>query len=261
MPFSPSDVLSAAYSGKPSTLRTRLEQGADPNAVGTKGLTPLCAAALALENSVEQTEMLLAWGADPTAKTDDGETPLFFVHHPDIVHCLVRAGTNLNVRDTSGQTALFAASSNLLPEVVQTLLDAGLDADDTDGNDNTPLHAALHSPLPERSLPTLPSPGRFTSPNYRPYQNCLYQLLDVITALVDAGAPPNAVNPEDKTPLSIALEAACDAPFHSDDEWLRIVDTLVQAGARLRPDHTGDTELCRRIQTLQLDEVAKKLTT
>jgi hypothetical protein len=54
MSFSPTDVLSAADSGEPATLRHVLGSGGDPSAGGTKGLTPLCAAVLALENSVEQ---------------------------------------------------------------------------------------------------------------------------------------------------------------------------------------------------------------
>jgi ankyrin repeat protein len=227
--------------------------------VGDKGLTPLCAAALSLEASAQQVEILLAVGADPTARTDDGQTPLFFVHNPIVVHRLVDAGTDVGVRDTSGRTALFAASSNLLPEVVQALLDAGLDATDTDDAKNTPLHTALHSPIPKRSLPTLSSPGKFTTPNYRPYRNSLNQLWDVLVALINAEAPLHAVNAEDETPLSLALETACEAPFHSDEEWLHIVDTLVQGGARLRANHTGDTQLHQRVQTLQLDEIADKL--
>lgn len=259
MPFSPDDILSAAYSGRPSALRAVLESGGDPNAIGTKGLTPLCAAALALENSVEQVEVLLAWGADPTAETDDGRTALFFVQDPNVVERLIRSGIDPDRRDASGQTALFAASSNLLPEVVRAMLDVGLPAHDTDDAGNTPLHAALKSPLPDRRLPTPPRPGKFTTPNYRPYRQSLDQLLDVLTGLVRAGARPQAVNADDETPLSLAAEAACEAPFHSDAEWLSIIDTLVQEGAHLRSGHTGDTAIWRRIQHLKLYELARSL--
>ena len=63
---------SAAAGGHTAVCRLLIERGADVNAVQRGSFTPLMAAAQ--NGDGELIEMLLAAGADPAARTDDGRS-------------------------------------------------------------------------------------------------------------------------------------------------------------------------------------------
>ena len=66
----------AALGGDPEAVRTLLERGADPNRRGTRGITPLMAAAAADPPDPQSIRLLLDKGADVNAHDDTGRTAL-----------------------------------------------------------------------------------------------------------------------------------------------------------------------------------------
>ena len=99
-------LLMAVFRGCTDAARLLLEHGADANAVGGEGDSPLCWAAR--EGDVELARLLLEHGAGAT----------------------IDAG-----RGVDGMNALGAAARQLNPAMVRLLLDAGArpDAEDADG--------------------------------------------------------------------------------------------------------------------------------
>lgn len=78
-------------------------------------------------------KLLIEKGASPNSLAKGG-VPLLFIavnrNDPealDIVAALLDGGTNINTKDTNGQTALYEAARNGNAEMVQYLLDRGID--------------------------------------------------------------------------------------------------------------------------------------
>jgi ankyrin repeat protein len=97
----------AADAGSRPIVALLLARGADPNARGPDGLTPLHLA----RNAVA--EMLLVHGAEANARTSRGTTPLHLAALSadyDTVELLVGRGADVDVRDVAGQTPLDLAA-------------------------------------------------------------------------------------------------------------------------------------------------------
>ena len=175
------DLLAAAKGGTASEVSAALAAGADLNARGEHGNTPLhWAARQNPEPSV--VAVLIEAGANLNARDEGGWTPLHAgaAHNsePSVVEALIEAGANLNARDEGGWTPLHAgAAHNSEPSVVEALIEAGADIDVRDEEGGwTPLHAgAAHNSEPS-----------------------------VIEALIEAGADPSARDKDGKTPFDYA---------------------------------------------------------
>lgn len=108
----------AAWGYPPGGLETR----------GTHGLTPLMRAALQGEREVAQE--LLALGADPHARNDDGNTALWLAcvsRDAGLLQDLIEAGSVLDNRNDAGATALMYTASSDRPQLLELLLAAGAD--------------------------------------------------------------------------------------------------------------------------------------
>ena len=130
-----------------ATLEGCLSAGADVNARGPRGNTPLHAVIRVLRwnHSFAPAAIatLLAAGADPNARTDDGATPLHLAAGPDpqrlfppgyyrwgnpgLVALLVEAGADIDARDGEGNTALQRAMREGNAAVIPRLLELGAD--------------------------------------------------------------------------------------------------------------------------------------
>jgi ankyrin repeat protein/Tfp pilus assembly protein PilF len=99
-------------------VKLLLAGGANPNAKGAYGSTPLLAAAD--RGNSQSVDALLSAGADVNAQDDEGDTPLLKAldpdrrrnveHYPVLVRALLRAkNINANAQNKNGETALMRA--------------------------------------------------------------------------------------------------------------------------------------------------------
>lgn len=209
-----SPLALACTNGNLQLVDRLLEAGADPNGALPEGETPLMTAARA--GSVPVVERLVARGAQVNAQEQyRGQTALMWAagqQHAEVVRALVARGADVNVRTTSGYAALIFAVRTGDRETVDALLDAGapIETAAPDGSSAlvvaivnghyelavhlldrgadakgtklgwTPLHTAVRMRNPDTVA--MPQPiGRGTLDS-----------LDVITALLNRGADPNA---------------------------------------------------------------------
>ncbi|MDF2442562.1 MAG: uncharacterized protein JWR01_765 [Subtercola sp.] len=136
--------------GSISTIRRLLEAGASVNAVYIGDtLTPLHAALHTENQSV--VELLLDWGADPCAVSEEDQSPLLFAVEQrlhGIAELLLEYGAERTIDLTGGftaHTALATAARNADAAMVRLLLQAGADLSATDSDGYTAvdhLHTA-----------------------------------------------------------------------------------------------------------------------
>ena len=123
-----------------------LDKGVDVHADDNVGWPPMVQAA---ENGqLAIVETLLARGADPLKGTVGNRLPLHFAAesgHPSIVSLLLKQpSVDPNLKDYTGQTALFKAANNGHHDVVELLLQQkGVEPDAVSQNGFTPLLQAI----------------------------------------------------------------------------------------------------------------------
>jgi ankyrin repeat protein len=143
----------AAENGHLTVMSALIARGADVNAGGSFG-RPLYLAVsegVSSENRLRIVELLLAHGARPPA---DGIDIIAALSHAqpqakvqeDIVRELIRAGANINARDSDGYTPLSLAVSNGEAGCVSLLLEAGAKVDVKDRRGQSLLRLAAQAP-------------------------------------------------------------------------------------------------------------------
>jgi len=119
-----SSLMWAARSGRPESIRTLVEAGADPDRRdgGPNGWTPLLHAVH--KEQAEAVRALIAAGADVNRAAPNGLTPLSLAAaqgETEIVELLLDAGADPRV-ESDGMTALHDAVLSNEPRVVEALL-------------------------------------------------------------------------------------------------------------------------------------------
>ena len=184
--------FASVWARDPVIVSLLVQAGAEVNARNGSGGSPLHSAARSSENPAMIAALVEA-GAELDAWTergyhgDDGLTPLHEAvasGQPSVVAALLAAGADVHARDREdGPTPLHDATT---PEVIALLLEAGADIGARalyyrhpywGGPDMTPLHAAA-----VRARPA------------------------VFMALLEAGADPEALDWDGKTPMDYASE-------------------------------------------------------
>ncbi len=133
----------AAARGHKDVAELLLAHGADVSAKNNVGDTPLELAAA--KDHADVVELLLANNADVNAKNNYGQTPLIWAAingHRDMAELLLAHGADVNAKDNHGQTPLRFAAAFGYKDVAELLLDnkANVNASGVDGV--TPLHVA-----------------------------------------------------------------------------------------------------------------------
>src|SRR3954447_10000171 len=104
------ELVDAAFVCDFVRVRALLAEGANPNARDEEGRTPLFSAVLGA--SVGLVGLLLEKGADVNAKDGDGWTALHFAaqeYLPEVVKMLVGRGADVNAQDNEGRSVLWRA--------------------------------------------------------------------------------------------------------------------------------------------------------
>jgi len=126
-----------------------LAMGADPNATGTGGTTPLADAAL--KGDLDNVRVLLAHGARPNAISQAGTQPIHDAalgDSPAVIRELVKQGADVNARTRDEvQTPLHMAAAMGKMRAVEALVGLGADLTMKDSKGRTPLDAAERAGL------------------------------------------------------------------------------------------------------------------
>ena len=117
-------LYQAAGDGKPEKVAALLKSGVDVNGRTRSGSYALNAAAV--ENDIGVITTLLDHGADPNVRNSQGDTPLICATKyaggkAPVVDLLVKAGSDLGIRDNSGNTALDYAKAKGQHEAIAVL--------------------------------------------------------------------------------------------------------------------------------------------
>jgi uncharacterized protein len=174
-----------------------IRAGAKVNAKNDYGSTPMSEAAIIANAGV--IEQLLKAGADVESPNADGQTALMIVARTsrvDAALALLRRGANVNASERwRGQTALMWASAERQPAMVKALVEAGasVNARSTVNNWQRQVTAeprAIYRPA-----------GGLTPLLFAAREGCI----DCARHLVDAGADLNLADPEQVSPLLLAI--------------------------------------------------------
>jgi cytohesin len=180
-------------------VRALLERGAQVRAANRYGVTPLELAAI--NGSAPMVELLLKSGADPNATSGEGETVLMAAARtgrPEPLKLLMKAGADPNATERRfGETALMWAAGNDHAEAIPVLIAGGAKPDTRSAEINLPPAKVDFSFAVATALPR----GGMTALMYAARQG----QINAVTALADAGANLNVVDPEGSTAMIIAI--------------------------------------------------------
>ena len=194
----------AQWNPAPEFVKLALDRGADPN-------NPTAIRAAITENPNPEVLAALIAGGTETTQMRNGRSLLFNAvvrENPAFAEILLDTGLDPNLVDRNGVSAIYMAQTG---EIVELLVARGADPDPKPTGQATPLADAvlLDQTYPERSK-------------------------TVVTALLEAGADPNALR-RNKTPILIWAAAF-------DEVW--IVRELLKYDADIdTEDREGNTAL------------------
>ena len=187
----------AVHHGDVELVRRLIRAGANVKAMNEFGATPMSEAAVLADPAL--LGALLEAGASVESPNADGQTALMVVARTsrvDAARLLITHGASVNaVEKWRGQTALMWAAAQSQPAMVRELIAAGADVNaratlNNWGRQVTAEPRAIYRPA-----------GGLTPLLYASREGCV----ECIAALVDGGAEINSPDPENISPLLMAV--------------------------------------------------------
>lgn len=166
----------------------------------------------------------------------------------ECVRLLIEAGANVQVRDSSQETAIFHARSL---DAIKLLLKTGLDIEDTNHVGWSPLVAAVGDGVEgiEKVKALIAAGANVNGTHDRGYTvfmkaaSCMERSVEVMRVLVEAGADPHAVTEIGFNAFHAAVD--CDA---TESKVRAILGYLKELGVDIEHRNNGDrTPLARAI--------------
>ncbi len=191
-------LMWAAYQGDLELAQKLIKAGADVTLQNDYGVSALAEAAML--GSTPIIKALLDAKADPNARNPEGETALMLVARTgnvDAAKLLVNAGAGVNATEEwGGQSPLMWAAAQKQPEMVKFLLSKGAQ-----------VNARSITREWQRKITSEPRPkdmskGGFTPLLFAAREGCI----GCAKYLLAGGADPDLGDPENVTPLILALE-------------------------------------------------------
>jgi len=178
-------LMTCSRTGNVDAVKSLLAGGADPNAKESRRGQSALMWAVAQKHA-HVTQALIEGGADLTARSEGGFTPLLFaarVGDQESARLLLQAGAKVNESTPKDGTALLVASASGHEQLAIYLIEKGADPNAADPNGVTALHFA--------TLKGLPTIGRL---RYSTADSYLFRpnLLELAKELLKRGANPNA---------------------------------------------------------------------
>lgn len=150
-------LFDALESNDVNAVREILKKGADVNAKGENGMTPLMYA-----SGAELIQLLIDHGADVNAKSDRGYTALMISYEAETTKKLIENGAEIDAKDNKGDTALtYIFEKRYYAErekILQELINNGVDVNSINNEKNTPLICLVTSDFDKQDQEYLMGP-------------------------------------------------------------------------------------------------------
>ncbi|MGH8217072.1 MAG: ankyrin repeat domain-containing protein, partial [Steroidobacteraceae bacterium] len=219
-------LMWAAHNDEVGLTRALLKKRADVRAVNLYGASAMQEAATAAYTPI--LKLLLEAGGDVESPSPEGQTALMAVARTGNVEAaklLLSHGAAINaIENWGGQTALMWAAAQSQPRMVKLLIQHHAKLDLRSAVRNWPRRVTAEG------RPLIMDMGGLTALAFAARQDCI----ECVKELVKGGADINEGDPDDTTPLVIAL-----MNFHFD-----LAKVLIDEGADVNKwDFFGDTPL------------------
>lgn len=205
---------------------------------------------------VELFDLLVAAGADVKEVVKNNPNVLFgLMLQAEILHRLLNAGVDVNVKGAKGKTPLMNAAGLSGPATVELFLAAGADVNAVDDEGRTVLNYAMASPFNKIVVPLLVKNGANVNGRGKEGRTALMEAADngkteFVKLFLEAGGDVNMKDNNGQTALMLALSAS----------YIETINLLIKAGADIDvQDANGQTALMLAIDKWPSENSVKTL--